>query len=233
MIAKRLMGMLLGGLLVFRLGAQEPVAVPGASAREPAAAPGASAEEQAVVREISKIRMFPREYAKYLRALGTRFRGNLWYLHDHVPLRTAEGREALEEAAQFLEEVKPMPEPMVLSEGLHRSARVHVLDQGPTGLLGHVGRDRSTPGQRMKRFGTPFSLMGEVINYGQETPRMTVIQLVIDDGVADRGHRKNLFNPKFRVAGAAIGYHKEYGSMTVVDLADAFTEPELQSKPLR
>ena len=62
-----------------------------------------------------------------------------------------------------------------------------------------------------------------MINYGDETPRMTVIQLVIDDGVPGRGHRKNLFNPDFKVAGAAIGPHKTYGTMAVVDMADAFT----------
>ena len=66
-------------------------------------------------------------------------------------------------------------------------------------------------------------LIGEVINYGPETARMTVIMLVIDDGVPDRGHRKNLFNPDFRTAGAAIGPHKGYGAMTVVDMADSFT----------
>ena len=161
------------------------------------APPRGSKEEQAVVREISKIRMFPKEYAKYLRSLGTRFRGPLWYLHDHVPIRTNEGRDALEEAADFLEDVKPIPEPLVFSEGLHGAARSHVLAQGPTGLLGHVGVDKSTPGQRMERFGKPGGLRGEVINYGEETPRMTVIQLVIDDGVPDRGHRKNIFNPAF------------------------------------
>jgi uncharacterized protein YkwD len=78
--------------------------------------------------------------------------------------------------------------------------------------------------QRILQFGQHQSLIGEVINYGEETPRMTVIQLVIDDGVPGRGHRHSIFNRDFHVAGAAIGYHKTYGSMTVVDLADAYRE---------
>jgi uncharacterized protein YkwD len=73
--------------------------------------------------------------------------------------------------------------------------------------------------------GEPGAPTGEVINYGQETARMTVIMLVIDDGVPDRGHRRNLFNDQFQVAGAAIGPHRIYGEMTVVDLADTFKEP--------
>ena len=190
-------------------------------------APPSTAAEVAVIREINKIRRFPREYAKYLRALGTRFDGTLWRLLDHVPIRTNEGRDAVLEAAEFLENVEPVMALIAYSEALHRAAWDHVRDQGPTGATGHTGTDGSRPSQRMRRHGEPGdlngSLTGEVINYGDETPRMTVIQLVIDDGVPDRGHRHNLFNPKFQAGGAAIGYHKEYGTMVVVDLADAFT----------
>ena len=168
-------------------------------------APRSTPEEQAVVREITKIRMFPREYAKYLRALGTHFEGTLWRLREHVPIRTNEGREAVLEAAEFLETVQPIPGVLAFSEGLHAAAWEHVKDQGPSGRTGHVGLNGSTFGQRIRRHGQEGLLIGEVINYGEETPRMTVIQLVIDDGVPDRGHRRNLFNPDFQVAGAAIG----------------------------
>jgi uncharacterized protein YkwD len=203
-------------LLTICLCGQEP-------ARRPAH-PASTPEEQAVVRELMKIRMFPREYARYLRSLGTRFQGTLWRLRDHVPIRTNEGRAAVEEAAEFLEQVKPVTGRVDYSEALHYAAMDHVRDQGPSGETGHAGSDGSRPRQRILRYGTPASLTGEVIMYGDETARMTVIQLVIDDGVPDRGHRHNIFNPEFRTAGAAIGRHREYGSMTVVDLADSFTE---------
>jgi uncharacterized protein YkwD len=198
--------------LCLGLGAQEAARVP------------STAEERAVVREITKIRRFPKEYAKYLRALGTHFQGTLWRLVEHVPIRTQEGRPAVLEAAEFLERVPPIPGVLAYSEGLHEAARGHVRDQGPTGRTGHAGSDGSTPRQRMAAQGEPGALTGEVINYGQETARMTVIMLVIDDGVPDRGHRRNLFNDQFQVAGAAIGPHRTYGEMTVVDLADTFQE---------
>jgi uncharacterized protein YkwD len=182
--------------------------------------------ELAVVREINKIRRFPREYAKYLRALGTRFEGTLWRLRDHVPIRTNEGRAAIIEAAEYLEKVAPVMELITYDEALHRAALDHVQDQGPTGATGHKGTDGSSPSGRIKRYSGIGGLSAEVINYGDETPRMTVIQLVIDDGVPDRGHRRNLFDRRFRVAGAAIGPHTEYGIMVVVDLADVLTPRE-------
>jgi uncharacterized protein YkwD len=210
----------LGALLV-------PLCIPVCLAAQPvapAAAVRSTPEEQAVVREMTKIRMFPREYAKYLRALGDRFDGKLWRLRDHLPIRTEEGRAAVLEAAEFLETVRPIPGALAFSERLHDAARDHVLDQGPSGQTGHVGTDGSQFFQRIRRHGQGGQLLGEVISYGNETPRMTVIQLVIDDGVPDRGHRKNIFNPEFQVAGAAIGYHRGYGAMTVVDLADRFDD---------
>ncbi len=190
--------------------------------------PPSTPAEIAVVREINKIRRFPKEYAKYLRALGTHFEGTLWRLREHVPIRTNEGRDAVMEAADFLDNIEPVMELIVYNESLHRAAWDHVMDQGPTGATGHAGTDGSRPSLRIKRYGEIEGLSGEVINYGDETPRMTVIQLVIDDGVPDRGHRHNLFNPKFRAAGAAIGPHKDYGTMVVVDMVDALgpkTEP--------
>ena len=221
--------MLLIPWLVLGLGAQTPAVAPAPGAPPPvgAAAPQAaisSAEERAVVLELTRIRMFPRAYAKYLRALGLRFDGSLWRLRDHVPIRTREGRAAILEAADFLERVAPIPGQLRCSEGLHAAALDHVLDQGPTGQTGHVGANGSTFQERIRRHGRAESQIGEVINYGEETPRMTVIQLVIDDGVPDRGHRKNIFDPAFKVAGAAIGFHKGYGAMTVVDLADGFSD---------
>lgn len=185
--------------------------------------PPSTPEEIAVVREMNKIRRFPKEYAKYLRALGTHFEGTLWRLLEHQPIRTHEGRDAVLEAADFLDNVEPVMELIRYSEVLHRSALDHVRDQGPTGETGHKGTDGSKPSDRIERYGEIEGLSSEVINYGDETPRMTVIQLVIDDGVPDRAHRHNLFNPAFRVGGAAIGPHKTYGTMVVVDLCDALT----------
>jgi uncharacterized protein YkwD len=45
------------------------------------------------------------------------------------------------------------------------------------------------------------------------------MNLIIDDGVTDRGHRKNIFSRAFGTAGAACGPHPRFGNVCVIDFA--------------
>ena len=135
-------------------------------AQEPVIHIPSSDAERNVVLEMSRIRRFPKEYAKYLRTLETRFEGKLWHLPERLPLRTREGQAAVREAIDFLEQVTPIPDPLAYEEGLHFAAQDHVLDQGPSGQVGHVGTEGSIMRDRIHRYGQQNSLIGEVINYG-------------------------------------------------------------------
>ncbi len=191
-----------------------------------------SDEEMAVVAEINRIRRFPKAYGDYLKKELLPLldaNGKTWRLPavpgttgGRMPIRLQEGRPAIEEAIRFLETVEPCP-PLIVSDTLAKAAQDHVRAQGPTGETGHKGPDGSRPVDRIERHGDYGTLCGEIINYGTERPRMTVLQLVIDDGVPDRGHRKAIFNPEYKLAGPAMGAHKTYVSMTVVTLADSYT----------
>jgi len=189
---------------------------------DPALRPS-SEEERLVVTEMSRIRLHPKEYARWLKTLVKYFEGTLWRLPEQTPIRTEEGAAALEELIEFLDK-SPSIGPLRWSEGLSRAARTLVLEQGPTGWTGHTGPTGSTLQTRTLRHGLYQSTVGEVINYGAEKAQWTVMQLLIDDGVPSRAHRKAIFNAAFHVAGAATGPHAEYEEMTVVDLADAFLE---------
>ena len=223
---------MLGALLIWPLVALHSQDVPRPSAQvkvvDPERARHSTAEEKLVVTELSKVRLHPKEYARWLRTQLKYFDGTLWHLPEHVPIRTQEGAPALHELIAFLEST-PAIGPLRWNEGLSHAARELVLEQGPTGQTGHRGPNGSNMRDRILKFGLHQSLIGEIINYGDEKPRWTVMQLLIDDGVPSRGHRKNIFNPDFHTAGAATGPHAEYGTMTAVDLADGFTSnPELQ-----
>ena len=49
-----------------------------------------------------------------------------------------------------------------------------------------------------------------------------MIQLIVDDGVRDRGHRKNIFIPEYRLMGCFSGYHKQFKTMTAINYAGDF-----------
>jgi hypothetical protein len=53
---------------------------------------------------------------------------------------------------------------------------------------------------------------------------MIVMTLIVDQGVRDRGHRRNIFYRYFKVGGAACGPHARYGTMCVIDFAEGFVE---------
>lgn len=185
--------------------------------------PKADTQEMAVVKELSWARTAPREYARFLRELRPCYDGLRFKRPGELTVLTEEGAPALEEAIAYLEKATPLG-PLRWKEGLSRAARDHVRDQGRTRQTGHRGTTGSTLQQRLLKHGLPLSTFGEVITYGVNNPRMTAIQLLIDDGVPSRGHRHLIFKADFHVAGAATGPHQEYEAMTVVDLADGFTE---------
>lgn len=43
---------------------------------------------------------------------------------------------------------------------------------------------------------------------GYNQANLIVFALLVDDGVANRGHRTNILNEKFKVVGVASGTHK-------------------------
>jgi uncharacterized protein YkwD len=104
------------------------------------------------------------------------------------------------------------------------SARDHVRDQGPRGVVGHESSDGSTFDDRVRRYGRWGISLTENISYGPSGARDVVIDLIVDDGVKDRGHRHNIFDPVAKVVGVACGRHTTYGYMCVMDFAGAYIE---------
>ncbi|PYL55998.1 MAG: CAP domain-containing protein [Verrucomicrobia bacterium] len=138
------------------------------------------------------------------------------------PSHMIEHGHAVDEAVRFLKKTRPLP-PLTLSAGMCRAAADHCAEQ-IDGQLGHDGNDRSSPGDRISRYGTWSISWGENISYGQKTARGIVLTLIIDDGVRSRGHRKNIFNPKFNFAGAAFGPHARYRTVCSIDFAGGYAD---------
>jgi len=175
--------------------------------------------EAAVLQELNLARTNPAAYAGVVEQYKRDFKNYTMVLVDGLWTRTVEGVPAVDEAIGYLRKVAPAPA-LSASGPLVLSARDHVNDIGPKGMTGHEGSDGSRPAVRIRRYGTPKSTTGENIAFRPVTARSIVVQLIVDDGVPDRGHRHTIFDPDFRVAGVAIGPHKIYGRMCVINFAD-------------
>lgn len=187
--------------LVLALGAAGAVAAP-------------SRFEADVLAELNRFRADPAAYANVLRAYRPRFEGKRLIAEEgsEIDIMTNEGVVAVDEAIRDLRPEKPLAR-LTQSDLLARAAADHVALQSRSGAVGHYTRG-SGPGERMKaRGGGPY--VNEVITYGHHSPAGVIHQLLIDDGVPDRGHRHSLLRPTHRYAGIACGTHPVHRTMCV------------------
>lgn len=179
--------------------------------------------EKGVIIELNRARLNPAGYAKKLEDFKRHYVGMFIYFAGRTQVKTQEGVSAVNEAIEFLKSTAPVPL-LRVSKGLCAAAKVHVEDQGPKGLVSHEGSDKSTPEQRMNRFGKLGIAFGENIEFGNFTASEIVMQLIINDGVPERSHRKNIFNPLYGVVGVSFGPHHRYTHMCVIDFAGTYKE---------
>lgn len=176
-----------------------------------------------VLAEINLARTEPQNYAGFLREFRRQFEGKNYRMPcSRTFVRTSEGGKAVDEAIRFLSRQRPLSR-FAWSAGLAAAAAELVADEGETGAIGHMGSQSGGMRERIERHGTWEGQIGENIGYGPGEARLIVMQLIVDDGVPDRGHRKNLFTRAFGVAGVACGSHPRFGNMCVIDFAGGFS----------
>jgi uncharacterized protein YkwD len=183
-----------------------------------------SSIEKEIVFEINLFRSNPAIYAeKFITPLAKLYKGKLLYYPNDKPIKTKEGVQALNECVRELKKAGPLS---ILhpSEGLTKAANDHVKDQSKTGKTGHYGKDHSDSKKRIERYGEWKVRIAENIAYGGNSARQIMIYLLIDDGVIDRGHRKNFLQPEFNLVGVSFGSHPVYNNMCVMDFAGGMKE---------
>ena len=124
------------------------------------------------------------------------------------------------EAIAYLQRRSPAP-PLEFNAGLGFSAALHAADEGRHGEFEHTGSDGSSAGERMQRAGVWAGMLAEEMAAGQDRAEDVVRALIVDEGVPDRGHRKDLMDPFLRRAGVGCASHPVYGVICVIDLASA------------
>jgi hypothetical protein len=106
-----------------------------------------------------------------------RFDGISLVFPGEAKLRMKEGMAGIKEAVRFLRTIRAEP-PLALSPGMCRAAADHCADQ-VAGRTGHCGSDRSSPGDRLRRYGIWTGFWGENIAYGRKTPRAIILRSLL------------------------------------------------------
>ena len=68
--------------------------------------------------------------------------------------------------------------------------------------------------------------------YGSTTGDNVIMSLIIDDGVANRGHRTNIFKTDFAYCGIATGSHPTYTIMSVITYAGDYVDMTQPTPPV-
>lgn len=185
--------------------------------------------EKEIIKEINLARANPAKYAEHLLVYRGYYKGSEVHFPGGRVLATNEGLRAVDEAIAFLKAAKALPA-YELRHGMVRGARDHLTDLKTSGKSGHRGSDGSLPADRLGRYGTLNGGVGEDIVYQSQSPRDSVIGLIIDDGVANRGHRNNIFKTTFTVIGIALGEPSPSGRMCIITFAGSFIDKPPSAK---
>ena len=107
--------------------------------------------------------------------------------------------------------------PLNHQQDLHLFAKHHSKTTGKSGKVGHQSIGFKNYTKRTKKLIKIYSYVGENIHYGSADAEKIVIDLLIDDGIKDVGHRKNILSSTFIYASASIQPHKKYRQNCVIE----------------
>jgi len=181
------------------------------------------AMEKNIVSALSWARTSPQEAAAVLSERLSLFKGKDYFPKSRggVAIVTKEGVAAVQEAVAFLQKQAPLEGVgSVNVAGLAAAAADHVADIGTVGTASHTSSDGAGMVDRVRRYGK-FKALGEELWYGTSIPdaRDVVLDLIVDDGVPDRAHRKGIYNAIYAEVGVAIGHHSTFGQMVGIVFA--------------
>lgn len=186
----------------------------------------ATALERVILQELNVARTQPDAYIRYLEHYRSLFKDKTYVQPGtNLLIRTEEGRAAIDEAIAVLRRQRPLP-PLRWADGLARSGAELVRAQAKSSETGH-GSGRMTMAKRIQRHGRWSVAIGEAISYGPyvaDRGRDVIAQLIVDDGVPSRGHRKTLYDQDYRLAGVSCGPHPTFEMACVIDFAGGFEE---------
>lgn len=100
------------------------------------------------------------------------------------------------------------------NETLYRAARKHAVASGKEGGLGHSSSAGNFE-QRLKPLAAQFNYLLENCDYGSSEALDILMNLMIDEGLPEVGHRKNILHDKIDAVGVSIAPHTTYQHTSV------------------
>ena len=182
---------------------------------------------------INKFRTNPKQLANHLEQIKQYLDipSKILSEPNKIQIQMVEGIDAFNEAISFLKKLKPL-EPLKWDENLAKSAKEHVDDIGPKGLLQYTSSDGTEPEERICKYGNYIENLGENIDFGPNDEMGVIVSLTLDDGEDNRPHRENLFVTDFKKVGIACGIHQTEFQMCVMDFAFDFIPFDNKNKNL-
>ena len=180
--------------------------------------------EKEIFEEMNLARTEPQKYAAFIEEYKKYYDGNRLTIPGRKKaIVTNDGLTAVDEAVKFLRAQQPLPA-FEVSKGICSAAADHAKDLASSGISGHKGSDGSLPNARVDRYGRWEGAIGETIVYELSPARQIIIALIIDDGVPNRGHRRNIFDPNYKITGISVSDPFSFGQKCVIDYVGGFKE---------
>lgn len=182
-----------------------------------------SAIEKEIIHETNKARWDPMRYVQeVIEPARKLYSGLNLMVAGKYRAVTREGVSALNECIREMENYSKQgvflwAEPL---EAFYEIALIHTSDQSKNGGTGHRGKDGRESRERIFSVverGSPYSDAIENIAYGKwcDMAQWVVFQLLVDDGVSNRVHRKNIFIPSIKQIGVSVQSHPTLGIVAV------------------
>lgn len=102
--------------------------------------------------------------------------------------------------------------PLSLDAALHRAAQVQADDMARFQYTGHVSHNGRTMGDRIRKEGYKFGMIGE--NVASGSPSMTP-KSAIEGWMKSAGHKANILNCRYQNSGVGYGRGKDSKGRTV------------------
>ena len=166
-----------------------------------------------IIKEINSLRRSPNTYANKILKYKSYFKGKMLKIPgSNINIKTEEGPEAYEEAAQFLKNEIAVEE-MIPSKGLTKIAEDYLEKAKNTDPyeIGEIDID-----DIVDKYGTFLGNLNRAMEFGATTPEQVVINLIVNDGDKTRCQRESLLNKNLKKIGVATGSHQQFDKCTVI-----------------